>query len=81
LFNRRYLASLFGVINKSKTTVGERLLRATLLRPSGDLATIEARLDVVEMLAKNPAGMDEIQDILSKVCLQQMVVSFTFCSL
>jgi len=44
--------SLFGVINFTKTIVGARLLRATILRPLTDIITLETRLDLVEMLLK-----------------------------
>ncbi|KAG5192158.1 muts protein 4 [Tribonema minus] len=39
--------SLFGVINRTKTSVGARLLRSNILSPSTDLPTLEARLDLV----------------------------------
>jgi DNA mismatch repair protein MSH4 len=42
--------SLFGAINFTKTTVGARLLRSNILRPSTDVATIEMRLDAVGIL-------------------------------
>eukprot|EP00904_Undaria_pinnatifida_P001084 jgi/Undpi1/10977/HiC_scaffold_30.g13278.m1 len=39
--------SLFGVINHTRTAVGARLLRSTILGASTDIATIEERLDLV----------------------------------
>ncbi|CAM9603702.1 unnamed protein product [Ectocarpus sp. 4 AP-2014] len=39
--------SLFGVINRTRTAVGARLLRSTILGPCTDIATIEERLDLV----------------------------------
>ena len=37
--------SLFGVMNQTKTVVGARLLRATLLRPLTDIKTIGAGVE------------------------------------
>ena len=39
---------MFGVIKKTKTPVGARLLRSNLLRPCTDVATIEERLRLVD---------------------------------
>ncbi|KNE71791.1 hypothetical protein AMAG_16098 [Allomyces macrogynus ATCC 38327] len=40
--------TLFGVLNQTKTTMGARLLRCTVLQPSVDQLTIETRLDAVQ---------------------------------
>lgn len=55
----RSQSSLFGVLNHTLTPGGSRYLRATLLQPSTDLATICARLDAVtELLGRD--GMLEV---------------------
>lgn len=43
-------ACLLGIMDATQTSMGGRLLRSRLLRPSLDLAEIEARLDAVEEL-------------------------------
>ena len=58
--------SLFGVINYTKTVVGARLLRATLLRPLTDITTLETRLDLVETLLKNNKIFVHVADILGR---------------
>ncbi|KAI9001578.1 muts domain V-domain-containing protein [Gaertneriomyces semiglobifer] len=45
--------NLFGVINKTGTPMGARLLRMNILQPLNDLATIETRLDAVEELCQS----------------------------
>ena len=58
--------TLFSAINKTKTIVGSRLLKACLLRPSTDVATINTRLDCVELLLKYNRSFGDIIDVLSK---------------
>jgi DNA mismatch repair protein MSH4 len=45
--------SLLGAINRTKTKIGERLLRSNLLRPIFELPTLDTRLDTVEFLMRN----------------------------
>lgn len=40
--------SLFDIINKTKTTVGSKLLRSNLVAPLVDITTLDTRLDCVE---------------------------------
>jgi DNA mismatch repair protein MSH4 len=53
--NGDYKESLFGMINSTKTSVGSRLLRSQILRPSTDLTTIISRHDALDILIKHPA--------------------------
>jgi DNA mismatch repair protein MutS len=54
--------TLLGVMNRTKTGMGSRLLRAWMIRPSFDAAEIEARFDAVTELAGSVAATDEISD-------------------
>lgn len=60
--------SLFGVVDRTKTAVGARLLRATLLCPSNDLSTVNARLDAVDELLHDETRLAEAQAALAR-CL------------
>ncbi len=72
-------ATLIGVLDRSLTGMGGRLLRQRLLRPSMDRAEIERRLDAVgeliertilrAELRKQLAGVLDIERLLSKVTL------------
>ena len=59
-------ASLFGVINRTKTLCGARLLRASLLRPSAHKSTIECRLNALEKLLSHRQRSIEIRTLLGK---------------
>lgn len=58
--------SLFDAINFTKTVVGARLLRASLLRPLTDVASLETRLDMVEMLLKNNGIFNEVVEVVGR---------------
>ena len=74
-------ATLVGVLDQTATGMGGRLLRQRLLRPSLDLAEIEARLDVVSDFAretilraelrKQLAPVLDIERLLAKVTIAQ----------
>ncbi|CAG8463257.1 4619_t:CDS:10 [Acaulospora morrowiae] len=53
--------SLYGVLNKTATPMGARLLRANILQPLIDIATINTRLDSVEELTQNEDTFFSIQ--------------------
>ena len=59
--------SLFGAINHTKTVVGARLLRANILRPSTNIATLQMRLDVVELFLSNNPVFTEVVKILKQL--------------
>src|SRR3984885_5347825 len=65
--------TLFRSIDAAVTPMGKRLLRAWLLRPSLDLAEINARLDSVEAGVKQTIareGVLDLERLLSRVTLE-----------
>ena len=58
--------SLFGVLNHTKTTVGSRLLRASLHRPSAHIETINGRLDSIKILLKSQRATKDIRSLLDR---------------
>jgi len=59
--------TLFRSIDCAITPMGKRLLRAWLLRPSLDVAEINARLDAVEAGVKNTVAREELRRALDGV--------------
>jgi DNA mismatch repair protein MutS len=59
--------TLFRSIDAAATPMGKRLLRAWLLRPSLDLAEINARLDAVEAGVKDIIAREELRRALDGV--------------
>src|SRR5262249_53461002 len=71
--------TLLGVLSKTHTGMGARLLRNWMLRPSVDAAEIEARFNAVDELAGSVQSMDavgrafegifDLERLLSKITL------------
>jgi DNA mismatch repair protein MutS len=59
--------TLFRSIDAAVTPMGKRLLRAWLLRPSLDLAEINARLDAVEAAVRETIAREELRRALDGV--------------
>src|SRR5262252_8807893 len=59
--------TLFRSIDAAMTPMGKRLLRAWLLRPSLELAEINARLDAVEAAVKDIVAREELRRALDGV--------------
>jgi len=59
--------TLLGVMDRTVTSMGGRLLRKWMDRPSQDLAEITRRLDAVEELARDVITQDDIRRVLSRV--------------
>ena len=59
--------TLFGVINRTKTKVGERLLRSNLLRPINEIATLNTRLDVVDFFTQHKHVYNSIAKKLAEI--------------
>lgn len=59
--------SLLWVLDKTSTAMGGRLLRSLITRPLINKDAIQARLDAVEILMKNPSVSASIQEILKQI--------------
>ncbi len=59
--------TLFGVLNRTRTAPGRRLLKEWLRRPLRDVALIEARLDAVEALVADGLLRAAVRKALFKV--------------
>ncbi|MBD5520566.1 MAG: DNA mismatch repair protein MutS [Lachnospiraceae bacterium] len=59
--------SLLGVLDKTKTAMGGRLLRKYIEQPLIDKEEIENRLDAVEELCKNSMLRDELREYLNPI--------------
>ncbi len=60
-------ATLFGVLNKTETGMGRRLLKFWILHPLKDREEIERRLNAVKELTESFFLADELRDELKKV--------------
>ena len=79
-FGESRAATLLGTLDECVTSLGARLLKAWLLRPSLERAELEARLDVVEEFLKSTiereelrralGGVQDLERLLSKVTLE-----------
>jgi len=54
--------TLLGILNKTHTGMGARLLRAWMMRPSVDAAEIEKRYDAVGELAASAVALESVHD-------------------
>jgi DNA mismatch repair protein MutS len=59
--------TLFRALDETAIPMGKRLLRAWMLRPSLDVAEIEARLDAVAVMAKDLVGREELRRALEGI--------------
>ena len=74
-------STLLHVLDQTVTGMGGRLLRKRLLRPSLELAEIEARLDAVEEIHKNTILRAEIRKILGGILdLERLLAKITLGS-
>ncbi|HBY58653.1 MAG TPA: DNA mismatch repair protein MutS, partial [Solibacterales bacterium] len=60
-------STLLSLLDETVTGMGGRLLRRRLLRPSVERAEIEARLDAVEEITRDPIGRAELRKSLEGV--------------
>src|SRR5258705_6871578 len=60
--------TLLGVIDRTLTPMGGRLLRRWLLAPLVDPAAINARLDAVQVLVGDGRGRARLREALDGVC-------------
>ncbi len=59
--------TLFGVLNRTRTAPGRRMLREWLLRPLRDAALLDARLDAVEALVRDGERRGALRRALFRV--------------
>ncbi|HON37771.1 MAG: DNA mismatch repair protein MutS [Pseudomonadota bacterium] len=66
--------TLFGVMNRTMTPMGARMLGDWMSFPLMDLKEIEGRLDAVEELVRNPGTVQDIRDILEGIPDMERIV-------
>ncbi len=59
--------SLLGVLDRTKTAMGGRLLRKYIEQPLIDRTKMERRLDAVESLSRNSVDRDELREYLNTI--------------
>lgn len=67
LYDHDVHGSLFGVLNKTKTAMGARLLKSFLREPLIDSTEINKRLDAVYELKNNPIIINNISNSLKNI--------------
>ena len=73
--------TLLWVLDKTKTAMGARLLRNTVLQPLIDSKEINDRLDAIEELNKNMVTREEIREYLSRIHdLERIMVKISYKS-
>ncbi|HKD07012.1 MAG TPA: DNA mismatch repair protein MutS [Bryobacteraceae bacterium] len=74
-------ATLIGILDRTATGMGGRLLRQRLLRPSIDRAEIEARLDAVEDLVRETIFRAALREHLGSILdIERLVAKVTIGS-
>ena len=59
--------TLLWILDKTRTSMGSRLLRSWIERPLREQAEIEARLDAVEQMMRDPMTSQEMRDVFDEV--------------
>ena len=59
--------SLYGVLDKTKTAMGSRVIKSWILRPLVNAVLITNRLDAVEEMVKNLALREDLAEYISKI--------------
>lgn len=71
--------SLFWILDKTKTSMGRRLLRSWIEKPLKSISKINNRLDGVEELKNNVLVSDELSDFLSHIGdIQRLLSKISF---
>ncbi len=79
LRDKQKKGSLLGVLDKTKTAMGGRLMRKYIEQPLIDKEKITERLDAVEEFCKNPCERDEIREYLNPVYdLERLIGKISF---
>ncbi len=67
--------SLLGVIDRTVSPMGARLLRRWLLFPLKDVKAINSRLDIVEYFFRHPEERDQIKTFLEQIGDMERIIS------
>ena len=67
LREKQKTGSLLGILDRTKTAMGGRLLRKYIEQPLIDKEKMERRLDAVEMLCKKSVDRDELREYLNAI--------------
>ncbi len=67
LRSRERKGALIGILDKTQTAMGGRLLKKWLEQPLLDRTQINSRLDMVEFFVDNPITLDDVREILREV--------------
>jgi len=62
--DRKKRGSLLGVMDKTLSAPGGRMMRSWILRPLRDVSAIQARLDAIEQLIESPRTIMQLRDAL-----------------
>ena len=67
LYDKRKQGSLLGILDKTRTAMGARLLKAWISEPLKDVNEINRRLDAVEELILDPLIQNNLNEALNEV--------------
>ena len=67
LYDKRTSGSLLGILNKTGTAMGARMLKHWLREPLNEEGRINRRLDAVEEITEHPVMMEDIRESLRHV--------------
>ncbi len=67
LYDKRTSGSLLGILNKTGTAMGARMLKHWLREPLNEEERINRRLDAVEEITEHPVMMEDIRESLRHV--------------
>ena len=71
--------SLLGVLDRTKTAMGGRMLRSFIEQPLKDKASMELRLDAIEELIKDSISRDELREYLNPIYdLERLLSKITY---
>ncbi|MBQ6373671.1 MAG: DNA mismatch repair protein MutS [Clostridia bacterium] len=67
VIGKRRRGSLLWILDKTRTAMGSRLLRAWIERPLKEMTAIDERLDAVEQLIREPMTADAMREVFDGV--------------
>ncbi|MBO4940729.1 MAG: DNA mismatch repair protein MutS [Clostridia bacterium] len=77
--DKKTKGSLFAVLNKTKTSMGSRLMRKWITMPLANCAKIQNRHKAVDELLRNPIARQEIVDALKEIQdIERLVSRITY---